>query len=482
MDRNMRKSHNRPKNEQDFEELCLRLLRAYWKCPELNRYATRGQKQDGVDLIDLSGQDPLRAAQCKLHEEGKITTPDEVEGEIEKAKEFRPPLGRYVIMTTGKVRKEIHDLLIETNREHREKKLFIVEVFGWSRIEELLDTYLDVRDWYEGGSSAAALGRIESKIDKLSEAAEQLSAPDHGDDAQDGFHAEIDEAREYLEKHDYQMAKLLLRRTKDRNWDKLNARHKFRVLTNMASVEVSAANPKRAAELYLEAKAHQPDDEMARTNEALGYLMLGQRERAFELASELRGEFPRSEHVLGIFIRSAPDSTALESLEEAVPQELLEKDAVAAALAQRALDSGEIQKAEKCIRAATATESHVADIWLLLGNVILQSETLESRERYGTEALFYDTARLREAEDAFGKALMLAKEKRSTVGAVAALLNRRLTRIALRKEVEAREDLEEAQQVAPQEPMVIEAYGGSLGLEGRADEAIEVRGHASPST
>ena len=132
------------------------------------------------------------------------------------------------------------------------------------------------------------------------------------------------------------------------------------MLTNLASVEALADNLKRAAELYLETKTHQPDDEMARTNEALGYLMLGQRERAFELAGELREEFPRSERVLGIFIRSAPDSAALESLEESVPQYLLEKDEVAASLTQRALDSGEMQKAERFVRAATAANSRAS--------------------------------------------------------------------------------------------------------------------------
>lgn len=340
--------------------------------------------------------------------------------------------------------------------------------------EDLLDEYPDVRAWYEDGPSAAAFGRIESKIDKLSEVTEQLSAPSRGDDCQDPFHAEIDEARGFLEKHDYQMAKLLLQRIKVRSWAKLNARHKFRVFTNLAAVEISAANSKEAAELCLEAKTYQPDDEIAQDNEALGYFLLGQRKRAFELAEKLREEFPRAERVLGIFIRSASDSAALKSLEEAVPQELLEKDEVAAALTERARDSGEMQKAEKFIRAVTAANSRASGIWLLLGNIILQSEISGSHERYGTEALFYDMVRLREAEDAFGKALRLAQEERSTSEIVAALLNRRLTRIALRKEAEAREDLEEARQVTPQEPMVIEAYGESLGFERRVDEAIEV--------
>ena len=49
----MRMSHNRPRNDRDFEVLCSKLLRSYWRCPELQLYATRGEAQHGVDIIDL---------------------------------------------------------------------------------------------------------------------------------------------------------------------------------------------------------------------------------------------------------------------------------------------------------------------------------------------------------------------------------------------------------------------------------------------
>ena len=351
------------------------------------------------------------------------------------------------------------------------------EAFDWDLIEELLDKFPDVRS----RSPAAVVERIETKLYEVLGLAKQLSVPDRGDGSPDKFHDDIDGAREDLKKHEYQRAKRRLQRIKDRSWDKLNARHKFRVFTHLASVEMSLDNFKGAAELCLEAKAYQPDDETARTNEALGYLILGQRERAFKLAGKLREEFPRSEHVLGIFIRSAPDSTALESLEEAVPQELFEKDEVAAALTERALDSGDIEKAERFVRTAIVAASHASNIWLLLGIAIFQLETLKSRERYGTEALFCDTARLREAENAFSEALRLAKEERSTSRTVEALLNRRQTRLALQKEDEAREDVEEARQLAPQEPRVIEAYGISFRIEGRTDKAIEVMRGVAPT-
>ena len=469
----MRKSYNRPRNPQDFELLCLKLLRAYWSCPELELYATSGQVQHGVDIVDLSGQEPLHAAQCKLHEEGKVTTRSEVENEIEKAKRFTPPLDRYVIVTTGKVGKEVHDLLIETNIKHRGEDLFVVEVFDWGRIEELLDEYTEIRDWYEVEPSAIAIGKLESKIDKIPGIIEQRLGPNRGDDNQDGFHAEIDEARDSLDQHNYQLAKLLLQRIKVRSWDKLNARHKFRLLTNLAVVESSADNHKQAAELCLEAKKHQPSDELALTNEAYGYLILEQRKLAFELASRLREEFPRSARALGAFIQSAPDSTALESLEESVPQDLFAKDEVAVALTHRALDSDELQKAEEFIRAATDAKSRASMPWLLLGQIILRSEISMSYQKHGAEAWVCDQDRLREAEDAFGQALLHAKKEQSTSVTLEALLSRSQTRFVLNKNVEASEDLKEALQVAPENPRVAETYGESLRLNGKADEAIE---------
>ena len=423
----MRKSYNKPRNPKDFEIFCLKLLRAHWKCPELDRYATGGQTQNGVDILDLSGQDPLRAAQCKLREEGKRITQTEVENEIEKAREFKPPLDRYVIMTTDKVGKEVHDLLVKINREHREKNLFEVEVFGWSRIEELLDEHADVRDWYEGGGLVSGVQRIESKVDELLE----RSAPGRGNHNEDGFHAEIDEARDFLEKHDYQMAKLLLQRIKVRSWDELTPRHKFRVLTNLAAVEASIGNLKDTADLYIEAKKYQPTDEMAQTNEALGYLLLEQRNRAFELSQKLRKEFPRSERVLGVFIRSVPDSTNLEELKDSVSEDLLEKDEVALAFAYRAQKSGNFQEAEKFIRAATEANSRASETWLHLGQIVFQMEISRSIERHGAENLFCDEKKLLEAEDALGKAIAFAKENHSVSGEVEALLTRQKVRTVL---------------------------------------------------
>ena len=94
-----------PKNERDFEEMCLQLLRRHWQLPRLELYGKRGERQFGVDILDLSGETPV-AAQCKLKEQGKRLTPAEIRAEVEKAMLFNPPLSKYAILTTGAVSTE----------------------------------------------------------------------------------------------------------------------------------------------------------------------------------------------------------------------------------------------------------------------------------------------------------------------------------------------------------------------------------------
>jgi hypothetical protein len=64
-----------PQNDDDFEKLCRDLLRKHWTRPGLEIYGKRGERQDGVDVLELGGDEPLYAAQCKLKEEWKSLEP-----------------------------------------------------------------------------------------------------------------------------------------------------------------------------------------------------------------------------------------------------------------------------------------------------------------------------------------------------------------------------------------------------------------------
>jgi hypothetical protein len=98
----MRLNYPHPNQSDEFERLGLALLRAYWKCPTLELYARRGEKQFGVDIFDEGGGSPLAAGQCKLREEGSHLLPKEIEAEVAKAKTFPEKIGRFAILNYGK--------------------------------------------------------------------------------------------------------------------------------------------------------------------------------------------------------------------------------------------------------------------------------------------------------------------------------------------------------------------------------------------
>src|ERR1700739_3277907 len=130
-----------PANEGDFERLCLRLLKAHWKCPTLELYGRRGERQHGIDIIDMSGVEPLRAAQCKRYDELTTLQPADIQAEVNAAEGFDFRLGVFAICTTARVSGQAQKSILSINQEHRKKGLFQVELFTWDRLDDMWAVY-----------------------------------------------------------------------------------------------------------------------------------------------------------------------------------------------------------------------------------------------------------------------------------------------------------------------------------------------------
>jgi TolB-like protein len=166
----IRLRHEVPANEADFELLCLDLLKADWNNKGLTLYATRGEEQFGVDIIDLGGEEPLSAAQCKRHNPSKTIPPAEIKKEVEKAERFSAKLGRYTILTTAKASKKAHDAILEINRRHSRDGLFRVELLTWESIERLLDKHSSVWDEYYATISGRKANEMDLKLAAIQQA------------------------------------------------------------------------------------------------------------------------------------------------------------------------------------------------------------------------------------------------------------------------------------------------------------------------
>jgi hypothetical protein len=145
------KSLRKPLNWQDFETLCKKLWGEIWKCNEIKKNGRSGQLQHGVDIYGTpTGEKQCYGIQCKGKDEysNKQFTIQEVEDEIKKAKEFKPPLKKLYFATTANKDGVIEEFVRIKNLEHLENDLFEVHLFCWEDIVDLIDENPETYRYY----------------------------------------------------------------------------------------------------------------------------------------------------------------------------------------------------------------------------------------------------------------------------------------------------------------------------------------------
>jgi len=248
-----------PANWQDFQRLCLSLLRVHWNRPGLDLFGKEGEAQDGIDILDLQAKVSLHTAQCKRKNPLKGLRPKEIEAEVRKVRAFTPPANFppvkvYWIMTTAKSSRAAQPKAAQLTAENATRGLFVVEVKGWDQIAELLNQYPEVARMLSpdiGGDTVARLEKVVEKAAEKVETAVSVMIEARSDDSAlstgRSFDGEIDEARNCLEKHEYEVAEHSLVRIRERVWDQLSPRQRFRVLSNLAMAKLARGEPTQAA-------------------------------------------------------------------------------------------------------------------------------------------------------------------------------------------------------------------------------------------
>ena len=147
----MKKAIQKPENWQDFESLCKKLWGEIWECAEIKKNGRSGQKQNGVDVYGIpKGEDRYYGIQCKGKDDytnAKLTE-KEVDAEIEKAKEFKPPLKKFYFATTANKDASIEEYIREKDIESRNAGLFEIHMFSWEDIADLIEENKNTNDWY----------------------------------------------------------------------------------------------------------------------------------------------------------------------------------------------------------------------------------------------------------------------------------------------------------------------------------------------
>lgn len=145
------KTLSRPENWQDFESLCKKLWGEIWKCPEIKKNGRSGQDQSGVDVYGIpSTENEYYGIQCKGKDEytNKQLTEKEIDEEIGKAKNFKPPLKKFYFATTAVKDAKVEASIRERNLIHINSGLFEVHLFSWEDIVDLIFENKETYDYY----------------------------------------------------------------------------------------------------------------------------------------------------------------------------------------------------------------------------------------------------------------------------------------------------------------------------------------------
>ncbi len=294
-----------PSNEDDFEEFCERLLQKHFSCKTLQLYGKRGEKQNGIDVIDTAHSSPFRAAQCKHHEFTKTLPPQELEDEVGKAANSGFDLEEYYVLTTARKSKRSQNRVIKINKDRDYKQSFVTSLWDWPEIESVLSS-LNPRDRdyvIDGGTGrdVSALETMFKDVIKESIAENRLVATNNI------LEARLSSAERHIkeERRDlavYELDQIDLLPSAD-----FTARDRYLVKRLRAKYLMMIGDHEAAAQRFLAAYHEQPQLEQARINRAIAYDLLGNSERAFELASELKAEGVRSEPLPALLLRTSPE-------------------------------------------------------------------------------------------------------------------------------------------------------------------------------
>ncbi len=455
-----------PTNDDAFEQMCLQLLRRYWSRPGLEIFGKRGERQYGIDILDVGGQTPIYAAQCKLKEEHKSLPPTEIQEEVDKAKQFTPPLGKYAILTTAKVSTQAQRKVREINQSHKATGLFEVELLTWEHLCTLLQQYDEVQEQFYGEIALGRAKRMEAQLITIKGGVQSLTSKIEGD----AVDSEINEARDCIGKREFQFATFLLNRVQRNQGDKLTPRQKFRVLSNHGAAALGLGKPEVAAKLFLEAAQWQPEDEQGKINETLAYLLVGDSASCHAKAALLRREYPGSSRLAALWLNSAPKEVAFSAAETEIGSVLRNDAEVGVALARKALTEFDFENASRYANSASTFAPKWSQPQLVLAQISL-GKALHAQLGFQAKGVSRETSLLH-AEEACSMAIDLAREEKDEQTERAALILRIEVRLLSKKTDRAIEDAEKAEKLDSEDPAVVLAVAQARFASGRTDDGI----------
>lgn len=177
-----------PRSWEHFEELCADLFQVMWNDPALVRHGRAGQRQYGIDIVARQGANYPIGLQCKRKEKWPVRrlTAKEIDNEIKEAREFKPPLKAFYLLTTAEEDAKLQAHVRIVNQKHNTEGRFEVVLLGWAELVRRTTLHKVVADKHfgtVGGTAPAPLlgtwfvkdGKLELKGAEFEVSAQELA-------------------------------------------------------------------------------------------------------------------------------------------------------------------------------------------------------------------------------------------------------------------------------------------------------------------
>jgi tetratricopeptide (TPR) repeat protein len=291
--------------------------------------------------------------------------------------------------------------------------------------------------------------------------AEQLDRPLYS--SASVLDSELEAIKATIDRHELEVGEAKLKELEARAPDKLQPHHWYQLKALRSRIYSARWKWEKAGRELLDAKRHTPTTDRARINEALGYELVGEPDRAHQIATELRKELTQSVRLITIWIRTAPPTIAFATLVEVAAPFVQDDEELNLALAHRGLAAGRFAEAIPFANRATEIGPDSPQAWFILG----QTKHALGFSRSPT----VHAAQLREALDHYDRAVELAHTQKLVGLEAAVRFNRGKVRYLL-GDLRAEADYASAIELAGPEEHFRTEYAGFLLDAGRPDEAL----------
>lgn len=227
----------------------------------------------------------------------------------------------------------------------------------------------------------------------------------------------------------------------------------------------------QAGKYFLEAKDHDPEWEKARAFESLGYSCLGNPSKAHELAEAVLKDFSQNNIAWSVWIRTV-DNLTLDEILQKVPKHLHKDAEVAMALANKAVNEKNFNVAEEYIQQASKEVPGNPRVTEKLACILLGRANVNDIFLYQRKPTQEEISLLEKTVDLFTESIEKFQKESKIYSAANGLIRRATAYKALSKNKEAKDDLEQAYNIAKDDPEIVYWHSIELAQE-NLDEAID---------